>query len=698
MNIASGARWPKKSPVLSGAVKNFRSFLRGKRYLVAMCFGLFAQTAFAAPYLYVADYAGCTVSSTASYSYGCVSVIDTSTSQVVTMIPNAVAATSTTAATPGIGTYPIGMGITPSGSSIGPYVYVVNSYGDSTNAATSTSAYNTPGTVSVIDARQGSATLNTVVAQVTVGIKPEMIAINASGTTAYVPNYASNNISVIDLTNLPASGTAAPTIEFPSGNQPVGIALTPDGTKAYVTLSNNSQVAVIDLSTNTVTTKIPLSVSNPVGIVIDPAGKYAYVTDFDQGEYVTPSGEVSVIDLSTNTEVSTIAVGTGPEGIAMTPDGSKVYVTNYVDGTVSVIDTSLAVTSPTTAVTNTITVDLSPLGITIDSNGGYAYVSNSGDDSVTIIDLATNAVWPSSTTPPITVGTTPTYSVITDSSSLGVNLNQHGLTGSWYDPTVGGQGLVLDSVPDTNGTGNGTLFAGWFTWDTTASGGQRWYVLQGSVTSTNPVANLVIATSAAPGNFMAGPSVPTTQVGTATLQFSDCTHGFLTYAFTDGSNRQGSIPLLRLTGGATCAATGDSGDATGGDQNSGAWYTTDASGQGLILTVDPTSSGPMLSGGWFTYAQNGSQQATAAASQNWYVMQASQPGYTAPIISTTGGVFMNPGDAVTAATVGTMTADFTSCTTMTLTYGFTSGANQGLNNSNSPLTLTRLGPPPPGCE
>jgi hypothetical protein len=46
---------------------------------------------------------------------------------------------------------------------------------------------------------------------------------------------------------------------------------------------------------------------------------------------------VSAIDTATNTSTETVAVGTIPAGVAVSPDGSGVYVTNTWDGTVSVI-------------------------------------------------------------------------------------------------------------------------------------------------------------------------------------------------------------------------------------------------------------------------------------------------------------------------------------------------------------------------
>ena len=52
-------------------------------------------------------------------------------------------------------------------------------------------------------------------------------------------------------------------------------------------------------------------------------------------------GTVSVIDATTNTVVPlSIPVGSFPFALAITPDGTRAYVTNVGDATVSVIDTT----------------------------------------------------------------------------------------------------------------------------------------------------------------------------------------------------------------------------------------------------------------------------------------------------------------------------------------------------------------------
>ncbi len=72
--------------------------------------------------------------------------------------------------------------------------------------------------------------------------------------------------------------------------------------------------------------------------------------------------------------IATIPVGATPFGIGVTPDGSRVYVSNSTGASVSVIDTAAA------TVTSTITSDVgtTPVGIAIDRSGMYAYVANYG--------------------------------------------------------------------------------------------------------------------------------------------------------------------------------------------------------------------------------------------------------------------------------------------------------------------------------
>ena len=99
---------------------------------------------------------------------------------------------------------------------------------------------------------------------------------------------------------------------------------------------------------------------------------------------------------------ATIEVGDGPYGIAFT--GTNIYIANYLDNTVSVID-------PTNnTATGTVPVGLGPVGVAF--NGTNIYVANYTDDTVSVIDPATNTV-----TATIPVGTEP-YGVASNGTNI----------------------------------------------------------------------------------------------------------------------------------------------------------------------------------------------------------------------------------------------------------------------------------------
>src|SRR3989442_2309872 len=81
------------------------------------------------------------------------------------------------------------------------------------------------------------------------------------------------------------------------------------------------------------------------------------------------SGTVSVMDTATNTVGATVAVGSGPDGVAVNAAGTRVYVTNEGSNSVSVINTA------TNTVVATISVGINPEGVAVNPAGTRAYVT-----------------------------------------------------------------------------------------------------------------------------------------------------------------------------------------------------------------------------------------------------------------------------------------------------------------------------------
>ncbi|GAA0723557.1 hypothetical protein [Dokdonella soli] len=230
-----------------------------------------------------------------------------------------------------------------------------------------------------------------------------------------------------------------------------------------------------------------------------------------------------------------------------------------------------------------------------------------------------------------------------------MNLDQHGLIGSWANPATSGQGVLMDVELDFYGTSVGLLFGGWFTYDVSAAGGPRWYTIQGQVHATDAAATMPIYLTDG-GAFDSAQVTTTAPVGQATLAFSDCMHGTLQYSFSDGSGRSGDIPLSRLLANVTCAPAGDNGNSAADYLLSGAWADPRNSGQGLVFDWNPVQD--VLFAAWYTFAADAGP-GSGAAGQRWYTLQAVPvPGATTVndigIYETTGGVFDHAATIMTA--------------------------------------------------
>ena len=121
-----------------------------------------------------------------------------------------------------------------------------------------------------------------------------------------------------------------------------------------------------------------------------------------------------------------------------------------------------------------------------------------------------------------------------------------GLSGAWYDPTLGGQGFIATVNPI-----DAQVFVGWYTYGTNrqgaGAGGQRWFSAQGTYAVGTTTMNLTVYATTG-GIFDSGSPVTTAPVGTATLTFTSCVRATYRYAITAGelAGQSGTINLSRL--------------------------------------------------------------------------------------------------------------------------------------------------------
>jgi uncharacterized repeat protein (TIGR02543 family) len=174
------------------------------------------------------------------------------------------------------------------------------------------------------------------------------------------------------------------------GGDPFGITMSPDGRKAFVfsydtnTPSGPGWVSVVDVLTHSVANTIALPGNGPQGGAVLPNGSKLYVADCGD----TPG--VTIINTTLNTVEKTIPFDgysySCPTGVAPLPDGSKVYVADWNNNMVARIDTF------SETVDMTITVGSLPVGIEANYDGSRVYVINFAGGDISVIDTSNHAV------------------------------------------------------------------------------------------------------------------------------------------------------------------------------------------------------------------------------------------------------------------------------------------------------------------
>lgn len=209
-------------------------------------------------------------------------------------------------------------------------------------------------------------------------------AVNFAGGCTY--NWVNSDPSI----GLAASGTG----NIPSftavnnGKSPVTATITATPSSngfAYISNFADGTVSVIDIATNKVIKTIPTG-NGPEFIAISPDGSRVYVEDTGAG-FVS---DVVAIDAATNTVISRIQIVDQPSyGLAVSPDGSKLYigcVGSITNGSVTIVNTS------TFGYISTLKFNDVVMGITLNNDGSRLYVTNALYKNIAVVNTATSSV------------------------------------------------------------------------------------------------------------------------------------------------------------------------------------------------------------------------------------------------------------------------------------------------------------------
>jgi len=305
-----------------------------------------------------------------------VSVIDLPSQSVVAEVP--------------VGNRPVGVAVAPSGRFL-----AVSELGNDSVRLIETASLNTLSILPVADRPHGlTFTPGGQHLLVTHLLSGEVTVLDVRPYASYLPVVASNasldaaSAEGVDLYGLQSAGQHITT--WPNVAPAPSVVVNADGTRAYLaqTMANGlglntsfdtsvfPKVAVLNLETwqNQTSEHIPLPERDqPVGLPWDTA-----LARGDAELWVVNAGsnDLSVLDISDPTRprrTAHLTVGSNPRGIVIHPDGSRAYVNNVLDGTVSVVDAN------TYAVTEVITVTDIPLPPTL-LNGKRLYHSSARSD------------------------------------------------------------------------------------------------------------------------------------------------------------------------------------------------------------------------------------------------------------------------------------------------------------------------------
>lgn len=208
------------------------------------------------------------------------------------------------------------------------------------------------------------------------------LAIRSDGQRLWASGGGSNRVWAFDVD--PATGqiTPAPARDITlatdiSDGYVAGIALLGDDHTLVANLLHGDQLVVYDTDAGTEVRRVPFdSGTFPYDVVPSPDDSTAFVSLWN-------GAAVAVVNLASGT-TSTIAVGKNPEGLALSPDGTRLVVANSDSDSLSVIDVATRVVVDTLWVAGEDALrGASPSAGAFDA-AGRLYVVNAGDNAVDV--------------------------------------------------------------------------------------------------------------------------------------------------------------------------------------------------------------------------------------------------------------------------------------------------------------------------
>ncbi len=168
---------------------------------------------------------------------------------------------------------------------------------------------------------------------------------------------------------------------------PEGLSVTPDGRTLLVALNQADKLAIVDLTQPAHATQLVAVGNFPYDVAVERHGRAAYVSN-------ELDGTVSVVDLAAKVVVATIGVGgprgdleAHPEALLADPRRDAMYVAVTNRDSVVALDTSTRTVARTASVERKQGIGSAPVDLAESPDGRTLFVADSGEDAVAVIAL-----------------------------------------------------------------------------------------------------------------------------------------------------------------------------------------------------------------------------------------------------------------------------------------------------------------------
>lgn len=226
--------------------------------------------------------------------------------------------------------------------------------------------------ISVID-----LTNNEKIKTIEVGIEPHEAMLSADKEVLIVSDFGNEKEPASKLFLFSTKTfELIKTIDLKNKTKLHGLAQTADADVILLTSEGSNSLLSIHLKTGEILSETKTLGTETHMVLSHPTKPIAYVSNIG-------TDNISVIDYKKDSLIRIIYSGDGSEGMALTPDGSELWVCNKFEDSISILNTE------TLQLVKKLKTDSKPVRVAITINGEYCVSSNLSSGNINVFDTKT---------------------------------------------------------------------------------------------------------------------------------------------------------------------------------------------------------------------------------------------------------------------------------------------------------------------